>query len=81
MSENDQIRVRLFGGLEARTSMAVAGASVPASGISTAADLVRAVGLPEGAVGLILVNGLHAKLGTPLAAGDEVSLFPFVGGG
>ncbi len=81
MSESDQIKVRLFGGLEAQASVGVAGASLPATGLATAADLMRAIGLAEGAAGLILVNGLHAKLDTPLAAGDEVSLFPFVGGG
>ena len=81
MSEADRIKVRLFGGLEAQTSEGVANACVPATGLATTADLVRALGLPDGTVGLILVNGLHAKLSTPLAAGDEVSLFPFVGGG
>ncbi len=81
MSESDQIKVRLFGGLEARASVGMAHASLPATGLATAADLVRAIGLAEGAAGLILVNGLHAKLDTPLAPGDEVSLFPFVGGG
>jgi molybdopterin converting factor small subunit len=81
MGENDQIRARLFGGLEAQTGAGVADVSLQAAGLATAADLVRAVGLPEGAVGLILVNGLHAKPGTSLASGDEVSLFPFVGGG
>ena len=55
--------------------------SVPATGLATAADLLRAVSLPEATVGLILVNGLHVKLDGALAAGDEVSLFPFVGGG
>ena len=81
MGENDQIKARLFGGLEAQTAAGVADVSLPAAGLATAADLVRVVGLPEGAVGLIFVNGLHAKLDAPLASGDEVSLFPFVGGG
>jgi molybdopterin converting factor small subunit len=81
MSESDQIRVRLFGSLEAQAGVGVAHASLPATGLATAADLMRAVGLPEGTVGLILVNGLHATLDAPLAPGDEVSLFPFVGGG
>ena len=81
MSENDQIEVRLFGGLEAQTGAGVADLSLPAVGLATVADLVRAIGIPEGVVGLILVNGLHAKLDAPLTPGDQVSLFPFIGGG
>lgn len=81
MIESNQIRVRLFGGLEAHTSMGAAHGSVPATGLATVADLLRAVSLPEATVGLILVNGFHVKLDGELAAGDEVSLFPFVGGG
>jgi sulfur carrier protein ThiS len=81
MSERDQLNVRLFGGLEAQTSLGAAHGSVPATGLATVADLLRAIGLPEGTVGLILANGLHVKLDAPLTPGDEVSLFPFVGGG
>ena len=81
MSESDQIKVRLFGGLDAQTSLGAAHGSVPATGLATVADLLRAVGLPEGTVGLILVNGFHVKFDGQLVPGDEVSLFPFVGGG
>ena len=81
MSESDQIKVRLFGGLEAHTSLSAAHDSVPAAGVVTVADLLRAIGLPEDAVGLILVNGFHVKFDGQLVPGDEVSLFPFVGGG
>jgi molybdopterin converting factor small subunit len=45
------------------------------------AALIAALSLPPTAVGLVLINGLHAGVDAALAAGDEVSLFPPVGGG
>jgi molybdopterin converting factor small subunit len=77
----DIISVRLFAGLESRarqqhTSYEFAPADAP-----TVADVVRALGLEPGAAGLILVNGVHARPERELVAGDEVSLFPPLGGG
>jgi molybdopterin synthase sulfur carrier subunit len=73
------VTVRLFGGLDTRAgcdSIVRAEASVGSVG-----DLVAGLGLPAAAVGLTLVNGLHATLSSSLKAGDEVSLFPPIGGG
>jgi molybdopterin converting factor small subunit len=50
-------------------------------GAATVTDLCESIGLPAGVAGLVLVNGVHAEAGTPLHDGDEVSLFPPVGGG
>lgn len=79
MDESGGITVRLFGGLDERAgrgSVAEAEAAV-----ETVGDLVAGLALPPAAVGLILVNGLHATLSSPLTAGDEVALFPHIGGG
>ncbi len=79
MGEGAGITVHMFGGLDeraARSGVAAAGAPV-----ETVGDLVAGLALPQGAVGLILLNGLHATLASPLKAGDEVSLFPPIGGG
>jgi molybdopterin converting factor small subunit len=48
---------------------------------ATVTDLVRRLGLPEDQVKLIFVNALSAELDRPLANGDEVGIFPPVGGG
>jgi molybdopterin converting factor small subunit len=48
---------------------------------ATLADLVREIGLPEDEVKLIFVNGLHRDLDQVLNEGDEVGIFPPVGGG
>jgi len=45
------------------------------------AALCESLGLPSGAVGLVLVNGVHGDASTVLRDGDEVSLFAPVGGG
>ena len=44
-------------------------------------DLTRQLELPEEQVKLIFVNGLFQDLGHVLADGDEVGIFPPVGGG
>ena len=74
------IVVRLFAGLE--RDVPGAGTErrlVPAEAPSVAAVL-EALGL-QGRVGLVLVNGVHAALTQSLAPGDEVDLFPPIGGG
>ena len=48
---------------------------------TTVGAVTEAIGLEPGAAGLILVNGVHAAAGRALVAGDEVSLFPPLGGG
>ncbi|HJW76480.1 MAG TPA: MoaD/ThiS family protein, partial [Thermoleophilia bacterium] len=73
------VTVRLFGGLDVRARRdSVVQADLSAGGVG---DLIAGLGLPAAAVGLILVNGLHATPSSSLEAGDEVSLFPPIGGG
>lgn len=39
------------------------------------------LGLTEGEIGVVLVNGRHAPLDQVLQDGDTLALFPLVGGG
>ncbi len=48
---------------------------------ATVGDLVRELGLPEEEVRIVFVNGLFRDLDHVLADGDEVGIFPPVGGG
>jgi molybdopterin synthase sulfur carrier subunit len=47
----------------------------------TVKDLIRAIGLPEEEVKLVFVNALFCELNHVLADGDELGIFPPVGGG
>lgn len=44
-------------------------------------ELIRELELPREQISIIFVNGRHAKPETILNDGDEVSLFPPIGGG
>ncbi|MBZ4685710.1 MAG: thiamine S protein [Desulfomicrobiaceae bacterium] len=44
-------------------------------------DLLAALGIPESEVKLVFRNNRHTAVETVLADGDEVRLFPAVGGG
>lgn len=48
---------------------------------STIGDLIRQLGIPEGEVKLIFVNALFREADHVLADGDELGIFPPVGGG
>ena len=48
---------------------------------TTVADLVRALGIKEEEIGVLLVRGRHADVRHVPAAGDTISIFPLVGGG
>jgi len=48
---------------------------------SSVGDLLRELGLPEDEVKLVFVNGLVRTGGDPLSDGDEIGIFPPVGGG
>jgi molybdopterin converting factor small subunit len=48
---------------------------------ATICDLIQELGLPENEVKLIFVNALFRELAHKLADGDEVGIFPPVGGG
>ncbi len=47
----------------------------------TAGSVVQRLGIPPNDLKLVFVNGTHAPLSAPLAAGDRLGLFPAVGGG
>jgi molybdopterin synthase sulfur carrier subunit len=48
---------------------------------ATVADLVRQLGLPEEEVKIVFVNALFRDPDYVLADGDELGIFPPVGGG
>jgi molybdopterin converting factor small subunit len=75
------VTARLFAGLEALVRERRHEWRVSVTDAATVTELCASIGLPPGVVGLILVNGVHADTETPLRDGDEVSLFPPVGGG
>jgi molybdopterin synthase sulfur carrier subunit len=48
---------------------------------ATLADVVRLIGLPEAEVKVTFVNGRTEELSHALREGDEVGIFPPLGGG
>jgi len=75
------ISVRLFAGLELRAREPRTAYEFDPRETATVAAVTEAVGLVPGAAGLILVNGVHAAGDQALVPGDEVALFPPLGGG
>ena len=45
------------------------------------ADIVAQKGIPEGDLGIMLLNHRHVQLDRELADGDVLALFPLLGGG
>lgn len=73
--------VTLFAGLEERTRERRTSRDYDPREAPTVGAVIESLGLATGAVGLVLVNGVHAGLDRVLAPGDEVALFPPLGGG
>lgn len=48
---------------------------------TTAAGLIRKLGIPDGSVSLIFINGKRVLPDRKLAENDQVGLFPLVAGG
>jgi len=48
---------------------------------TTVGDVVDSLALPRADVGIILINSRHAEFDRPLAEGDNLALFPLLGGG
>ena len=48
---------------------------------TTVGAIVAELAIAEDEVGVVLINGRHGSLDQPLAEGDNLSLFPLVGGG
>ncbi len=44
-------------------------------------DVVDALRIPRGEIGVLLVNSRHAGFDRPLSPGDVLSVFPLIGGG
>ena len=74
----NSIEVRCFASLAKHSP---AGGYVEIDATATAGDLIRALGISDGEVAIIFVNGAHATETTALQGGDRVGLFPAVGGG
>jgi len=45
------------------------------------ADVVSQQGIPEGEIGIMLINSRHVHLDRELADGDILAIFPLLGGG
>ena len=44
-------------------------------------DVINALQLPQQHFGIVLINGVHAAIGTVLTEGDHVVIMPIVDGG
>lgn len=75
------ISVKLFAGLERRTTLRRSQCVLPLADAPTVGAAAAWLGLEAGAAGIVLVNGVHAADDQLLHPGDEVSLFPPLGGG
>lgn len=78
-----RVRVRLFATLTRHLPGSTAGATIevdlPAG--ATVASLLARIGVPQGEAHVAFVNGRIRSLDWPLQPGDEVGLFPPIGGG
>ena len=77
----DTISARLFAGLETQTAASRTQHAFPLAETPTVGAVVERLGLEPGATGIVLVNGVHAGTDRVLEPGDEISLFPPLGGG
>ena len=59
----------------------VQGLSLPLESGDTPGTMIEKLGVPLAKVKVIMVNGKHAQLETPLREGDRLGIFPPVGGG
>ncbi|MCL5735401.1 MAG: MoaD/ThiS family protein [Actinobacteria bacterium] len=75
------IAVRLFGGLQVLAGSGRRSYDMPYRPGLTVSAVLAEEGLPFEGIGVILVNGRHASLATPLQDGDRLSVFTPAGGG
>jgi molybdopterin synthase sulfur carrier subunit len=80
-TSTDTISARLFAGLEAQTAERRTQHSFLPTETPDVGAVLERLGLQPGATGIVLVNGVHAGADRVLEPGDEISLFPPVGGG
>ncbi|GIK57899.1 MAG: MoaD/ThiS family protein [Chloroflexi bacterium] len=81
-----EIEVKLYGQLrryrpEGATGAAHQPFAWPLTAGDTAVSLAQALGIPDGLVNAVAVNGTAVQPDTPLHPGDKVSLFPPSAGG
>jgi molybdopterin converting factor small subunit len=78
-----QVRVKLFAGLGRFREGAIPGAPFEwdLAEPATLERLLESLQLPRGDIKVTFVNGRARPLDWALAAGDEVGIFPAVGGG
>ncbi|HRQ40160.1 MAG TPA: MoaD/ThiS family protein [Chloroflexota bacterium] len=80
-----EVEVKLYGQLRRYRPEGVAGAPhQPFKWLlvgGTAVSLAHELGIPDGLVNAVAVNGTAVDLDTPLHAADKVSLFPPSAGG
>ena len=75
------ITARLFAGLETQTAERRTQHTFLLTETPNGGAVVARLGLGPGAAGIVLVNGVHAGGERLLESGDEISLFPPLGGG
>jgi molybdopterin converting factor small subunit len=78
-----QVQVKLFASLRYHRPGLAIGESFPVElpAEATLDELVQELGLPSEEVKLLFVNGRSQSLEYALVSGDEVGIFPPVGGG
>ncbi len=78
-----RVGVRLFATLRHYLPQAAPGASaaVELPDAATVADLLARLGVPASETKVVFVNGRARPLDWTLAPGDEVGVFPPIGGG
>ena len=75
------ITVALHGYFSQRYSGRQRPVIVPLAEAVTPRAVVARLGLPLGALGLVLINNQQATLDTPLHDGDRLDILPLLGGG
>lgn len=73
-----QVRIKCFATLSDHTP---AGGALALPGGGTVGDALAGIGLTPADVKLVFVNSRHAEMDTALADGDQLGIFPAVGGG
>ena len=73
-----QVRIKCFATLSDHTPEGGV-LALPAGG--TVENALAAIGLAPEDVKLVFVNSKHAEMDAPLADGDQLGIFPAVGGG
>ena len=73
-----QITVKLFANFRNNRFMNKVLTIAPGT---TVGAIVKELVIEEDEVGVILINGRHGSLDQTLAEGDNLSLFPLIGGG